>query len=242
MSSPALSNRSSPIRVFVADDESIFRTSLRQLLTAPPSVIKEVYGVDVGPGFDVVGEAGSGQDTIALVRSTRPDLLLLDLAMPRISGLTALRELQQDAGTMHTIVLSGEITKAHLLAAVQLGVRGIVRKDETTELLFEAMKCVMAGQHWLGHALVGELMELVRAFGQASSGAAPRHPFGLTPREREVVALVADGHPNKEIARMFSVSEETIKHHLTRIFDKVGAANRLELVVVASRVGLVSAP
>src|SRR6266850_3467777 len=89
----APAERTSPVRVVLADDESLFRASLRQLLAVPPQVIKEVYGVDVGAGFDVVGEAGSGEDTARLVRSVEPDLLLLDLCMPRMSGLEALREL-----------------------------------------------------------------------------------------------------------------------------------------------------
>jgi YesN/AraC family two-component response regulator len=83
-----------PTRVVVADDESMFRASLRQLLTVPPHVIKQVYGVDVGAGFDVIGEAGSGEDAISVVRATKPDLLLVDLLMPRLTGLDVLRDLQ----------------------------------------------------------------------------------------------------------------------------------------------------
>jgi two-component system nitrate/nitrite response regulator NarL len=226
------------VRVVVADDEPIFRASLRQLLTAPPSVIRDVYGIEVGAGFDVVGEAGNGHDTIAAVQSAKPELLLLDLGMPALSGLSALRELQHVNG-MRTIVLSGHITKAHLQTAIQLGVRAVVRKDESTELLFEAIMRVMAGHHWLGQSLVTELMELVRTSAQ-SANSAVRQPFGLTPRERQVLALVAAGFPNKEIARTCAVSEETIKHHLTRMFDKVGASNRIELARMASQVGLLT--
>ena len=98
---------------------------------------------------------------------------------------------------------------------------------------------VMAGQHWLGPSLVADLMELVRSSAQSPNGSV-RQPFGLTPREREVLTLVAAGYPNKEIARTCAVSEETIKHHLTRMFDKVGASNRLELAMVATQVGLLN--
>src|SRR3954464_15336894 len=83
-----------PITVVLADDECMFRSSLRHLLTAPPSVIKDVYGINVGPGFEVVGEAGTGEETIAVVKTARPDLLLLDLSMPRMSGLEALSEME----------------------------------------------------------------------------------------------------------------------------------------------------
>jgi two-component system nitrate/nitrite response regulator NarL len=193
----------------------------------------------VRAGFDVVGEAGNGHDTIAVVQSAKPELLLLDLGMPGLSGLSALREMQQFSATMRTIVLSGYITKAHLQTAIQLGVRGVVRKDESTELLFEAIMRVVDGQYWLGPNLVSELMELVRTSAQGPNSSV-RQPFGLTPREREVLSLVAAGYPNKDIARTCAVSEETIKHHLTRMFDKVGASNRLELARMASQVGLLS--
>src|SRR5437867_5442562 len=121
-----------PATIVVADDEGIFRASLRQLLTAPPSVIRDVYGIDVGAGLTVVGEAGSGEDTVALVESTRPDLLLLDLDMPRMSGLNAVRALQAAHSTLRIVILAGDIRKLELFNAVQLGVRGIVLKHATT--------------------------------------------------------------------------------------------------------------
>jgi len=174
--------------VVVADDEPMFRASLRQLLSVPPTVVREVYGVDVGAGFEVVGEAGTGEDTVAVVQKTRPDLLLLDLSMPRLSGLEALRLLHGDAPSPRTLVLSGSVQKAQLMSAVQLGARGVVLKDSTTELLFEAIATVMAGQSWLGKTLVTDLMEMVGSLSREQTRAA--EPFGLTPRERQVLALV----------------------------------------------------
>jgi DNA-binding NarL/FixJ family response regulator len=227
-----------PFSVVIADDESMFRASLRQLLAVPPQVIKQVYGVDVGAGFDVIGEAGSGEDAIAVVRATKPELLLVDLSMPRLTGLDVLRELQPCVGGPRIIVLAADIDKRQLLTAVRLGARGFVLKDSTTELLFEAMICVVSGGSWLGKTLVADLMDLVDTLVREADGAA-RPPFGLTAREREVLALVVAGCPNKEIARKCSVSEETVKHHLTRMFDKVGASNRLELAMLASQTGLV---
>jgi two-component system nitrate/nitrite response regulator NarL len=220
--------------IVVADDEWMFRASLRQLLTAPPSAVKDVYGVDIGGGFKVIGEAGSGQDTVAIVESASPDLLLLDLDMPRLAGLDVMRALHAGRRTVRTIVLSGEIKKSELFSVVQLGARGVVLKDAPTELLFEAIMCVMAGRRWLDQALVADLMEMVGTLPDQSSPAADRQPFSLTPREREVLALVVAGYANKEIARACDVSEETIKHHLTRMFDKVGASNRLELAMLAT--------
>ena len=230
-----------PVRVVLADDESLFRASLRQLLAVPPAIIKDVYGVDVGAGFDVVGEAGTGEDTVRVVKSARPDLLLLDLSMPRLSGLEALRELEGCRESIRTIILAGTISRPHLLAAVHMGVRGLLLKDATTELMFEAIMCVMAGRCWLEPTLVTDLVDVVRPL--IPQPGAPAGPSArLTPRERQVLALVAAGYPNKEIARACSVSEQTIKHHLTRMFDKVGASGRVELAMLAARQGLVDAP
>jgi len=239
---PPLPDRASrAVRVVLADDECMFRTSLRHLLAVPPSVVRDVYRVDVGHGFEVVGEASTGEETIETVSSQRPDLLLLDVSMPRLSGLDALRAIGSTCDALRTIVLTGGLDKSQLLTAIQLGARGVVLKDCATELLFEAITRVMAGQSWVGQTLVDDLLAVVRGFSQPAPGAAPRQqPFGLTNREREVLSLVVAGCANKEIAQRFAVSEETIKHHLTRMFDKVGAANRLELAMAATRIGLVN--
>jgi len=218
----------------------MFRTSLRLLLAVPPAVVKDVYGVDVGRGFEVIGEAGTGEETVQTVRRVHPDLLLLDISMPRMSGLDALRELQADSSPPRTIIVSGALDNANLLTAIQLGARGIVLKDSTTELLFEAMICVIGGRAWVGQTLITDLMNMVRSLSTPAPHAPSPHAFGLTAREREVLSLVVEGCANKEIAQRFSVSEETIKHHLTRMFDKVGASNRLELALVATRHHLVN--
>lgn len=228
-----------PIRVVLADDECLFRASLRQLLAAPALTIRDVYGVDVGPGFDVVGEAGSGEDTVRVVQAVAPDILLLDLSMPRMSGLDALREIGAANCSPRVLVLAGTIERPQLLAAVHLGARGMLLKNVTTELLFEAMMCVCAGQYWLEQTLVTDLLETVRPIIQSSSAAGGHLSYGLTPREREIVASVVNGASNKEIARLCSLSEQTVKHHLTRIFDKVGASSRVELAMLATRQGLV---
>jgi len=225
-----------PIRVVLADDECLFRASLRQLLAVPAPVIRDVYGVDVGTGFEVVGEAGSGEETVRVVRSVQPDLLMLDLSMPRMSGLEALRALGSSPNDgMRTILLAGIIDRTQLLTALQLGVRGLLLKDVTTELMFEAIVCVTAGRYWLGQTLVSDLVETVRPLIEPSNGAL--QPLsGLTPREQQVMRMVAAGCSNKEIARQCEISEQTIKHHLTRMFDKVGVSNRLELAMVAAQV------
>ena len=169
-----------------------------------------------------------------VVRSVQPDLLLLDLSMPRMSGLEALRELGTSREPMRTILLAGTIDRTQLLTALHLGVRGLLLKDVTTELLFEAIVCVIAGRYWLGQTLVSDLVETVRPLIEPSAVA--RKPLAsLTPRERDVLRMVAAGCSNKEIARQCAISEQTIKHHLTRIFDKVGVSSRLELAMAAAQ-------
>ena len=227
-----------PVRVVLADDECMFRSSLRHLLTAPPAVIAEVYGVQVGAGFEVVGEAGSGEETIAIAKTAKPDLLLLDLSMPRLSGLEALSELEVNRASTRTILLSGMIDRSHLLTAVQLGVHGLVMKDTPTESLFEAIVSVMNGRFWLGESLLDDLVALVRSLSQSRGADGGKPQQALTRRQREVLGLVVAGHTNREIATKFSVSEETVKHHLTRMFDKVGASNRLDLAMKATKNGL----
>lgn len=225
-----------PVRVVLADDESLFRASLRQLLAVPAPVLKDVYGVDVGPGFEVVGEAGTGEDAARVVRSVQPTLLLLDLCMPRLSGLDVLRELESCRDGVRIIMLAGTIDRTQLITAVRLGVHGLLLKDAPTEVLFEAIMCVLAGRYWLGQTLVTDLLEMVRPMIQSNAGGTVASK--LTPRERQVLQMVVAGHSNREIAQQWTVSEETIKHHLTRMFDKVGAANRVELAMLANRDGL----
>ena len=235
---PLTSHPGKATRVVLADNHSIFRASLRQLLSVPPKTIKDVYSVDVGTGFQVVGEAGTGEETVRIVESIQPDLLLLDPSMPRMSGLEALGALQCHNDRMRTILLAATIDKPQLLTAVQLGVRGLIPKDSTTEVLFDAIVSVLAGQCFLGRALLTDFIETVRPLIDSSRAQGGKLAFGLTPREREVLTLVSAGCANKEIARQCAVSEETVKHHLTRIFGKLGASNRTELAMLAARNGL----
>jgi two-component system, NarL family, nitrate/nitrite response regulator NarL len=228
-----------PVRVVLADDECLFRASLRQLLSVPPSVIKDVYGVDVGTGFQVVGEASTGEETIRVVRSAQPELLLLDLSMPRLTGLDALREIAPVREGLRTIMLAGWFECDDLVTAVQLGARGLLLKTMTTEVLFEAMMCVLAGGYWIGQTLLTDLLETMRPLIQSSREGPSPLPWKLTARERQVLGMVAAAHGNKEIARRFNVSEETVKHHLTRLFAKIGASTRLELAMLATRHGIV---
>jgi two-component system, NarL family, nitrate/nitrite response regulator NarL len=209
-----------PVRIVIADDHPIFRRGLKSLLEAEP-------------GFLVVGEVGTGDDAVKMSRALRPDVLLLDLAMPGsgLSGMDTLRELATASLSVRSILLTASIQKPEILQALQLGAAGVVLKSAPPELLLKSIRSVMAGQHWIGRDSVSDLVQALRSYGDTSPH--PRVLFGLTARELEVTCAVVSGLSNKEIAKKFVLSENTIKHHLTNIFDKVGASNRLELALFA---------
>lgn len=208
------------ISIIVADDHPIFRHGLRKVLEAKP-------------GFHVMGEAADGERTIKLARELTPDILLLDLRMPHLSGLDVLRELAILSPPMRTIVLTAEITTAEIIEAIQLGIRGVILKESATEVLFECIHTVMAGRYWIGREKVSDLMCTLHSLLPPSTARPARKSFGLTHRELQIVAAVLAGYTNKDMAERFSISEHTVKHHLTNIFDKLGVSNRLELLLFA---------
>jgi two-component system, NarL family, nitrate/nitrite response regulator NarL len=209
-----------PIRILIADDHRLLREGLRKLLEADPGLV-------------VVGEAEDGEGALELARALKPDILLLDLAMPRLAGLDALRELAGAGLDTRTILLTAAAEKQDIVKALQLGARGIVLKQSATEVLFRSIRSVMAGEYWVGRECVSGLVQTLRALDGPSSRPADRKTFGLTARELEITSAVVAGFTNKEIARKFSISEDTVKHHLSNIFDKAGVSSRLELALFA---------
>jgi two-component system, NarL family, nitrate/nitrite response regulator NarL len=209
----------SPVRVLIADDHSLFREGLRKLLESEP-------------GFEVIGEASDGEMLLSMARENQPDVILLDLAMPRQDGMEVLRELAAAEIQVRTLVLTASINKAQIVQALKLGAYGVILKESTTQRLFDSIRCVMAGQYWIGRESVSDL---VRAFRSVSSseGVSRSRDFGLTPRELEIVTLVVAGYSNPEIAQRCSISEQTVKHHMSNVFDKLGVSNRLELALFA---------
>ena len=180
----------------------------------------------------VVGEARDGMEALEMARSLQPDILLLDLAMPNVAGMEALREMTASNLNTRTIVLTGLIDKRQVLEALQLGARGVVLKDAVIEHLSACIRAVMQGQYWLEGRPVQNLVQVLRDLA-AQTAPPPRKTFGLTARELEVVTLITEGCTNKDIAKSFGISEETVKRHLTNIFNKLGVGNRLELALFA---------
>jgi two-component system nitrate/nitrite response regulator NarL len=208
-----------PIRVLIADDHPVVRIGLRNMLQSDSQI-------------KVIAEAKDGVEALHMVRTLRPDILLLDLAMPRMPGMEALRELTANGGTTRTIVLTGHVDKRQILEALQLGARGVVLKDAVVAHLSACIRAVMQGQYWLEGRPVQNLVQLLRDLA-VQTAPPPRKTFGLTARELEVVTLITEGSTNKHIAETFGISEETVKRHLTNIFNKLGVGNRLELALFA---------
>jgi two-component system, NarL family, nitrate/nitrite response regulator NarL len=214
------SEKAAPIRVLIADDHSLVREGLRKLLQTEP-------------GFEVAGEAADGEMLMEMIREARPDVLLLDLAMPRLSGMDVLRELANRNLSVRTLVVTASIDKSQVVQALKLGAYGVVLKESTSQRLFDSIRCVMAGQYWVGRESVSDLVKALRSVGNPADQAQRTPDFGLTRRELEIVRLVIAGYSNPDIADRCSISEQTVKHHVSNIFDKLGVSNRLELALFA---------
>ncbi len=182
--------------------------------------------------FQVVAEARDGAEALVLVKKLQPEVLLLDLAMPNMPGMEALRELTSQETQTRTIVLTAKIEKQQILEALQLGARGVILKDAAVEHLAACIRAVMQGQYWLDGRPVQNLVQVLREL-TAQTAPPPRKTYGLTSRELEVVTLITEGCTNRDIATAFGISEETVKRHLTNIFNKLGVGNRLELALFA---------
>jgi DNA-binding NarL/FixJ family response regulator len=147
--------------------------------------------------------------------------------------MEVLRELGSVEFPVRTLLLTASIDKPQIVQALKLGAYGVILKECTTRRLFDGIRCVMAGQYWVGRESVSDLIKALRSVSLPPGGAAPAKGFGLTPRELEIVPLVVAGYSNPDIAQRCSISEQTVKHHMSNIFDKLGVSNRLELALFA---------
>jgi DNA-binding NarL/FixJ family response regulator len=215
----------SKIRIVVADDHPIFRDGLCKLLALEED-------------FEVVAQASDGRQVLEVLQQHEPDILLLDLKMPGLDGLATLQRLQAAKNKTRVIVLTASDDKHEFVQAMKLGTSGIVLKQTATELLIKSIRKVHAGEIWLDSHTTAAV---IRQFVANDEAPAPmptiaprdRERSPLSQREREIVALVAQGFKNKEMAEKMFISEQTVKNHLHNIFDKLGVSDRLELALYA---------
>jgi DNA-binding NarL/FixJ family response regulator len=206
------------IRIVVADDHPVVRFGVRNMLMNEP-------------GFEVAGEAEDGDDAITQTLELEPDILLLDLLMPRLPGLEAMRAIMTKSPRVKIVLLTGTITPQQIIEALQIGARGIVLKDSVAGDLTQALRAVLGGDYWIGGERVANLVKALQQLMAQAATSPDRKTYGLTPRELEVVTCIVEGCSNRDIAKQFSISEETVKRHLSNVFDKTGVSTRLELAL-----------
>lgn len=207
-----------PIRILIADDHPVVRDGLAAILSTQPD-------------FEVVGEAATGREVVQQVAALQPEVLLLDLEMPELDGVEALKQLQAANAQVRAIIFTAFDTDERILGAVQAGAQGYLLKGAPREELFNAVRVVHAGGSLLQPVVASKLLQRVRQ---------PEPEVeALTPREQEVLELMARGLQNKEIAAALAISQRTVKFHVSSIMGKLGAGNRTEAVAMAAQQGLV---
>lgn len=214
------SNGNARIRVVIADDHPVVRFGVRNM-------------VEHDPAFEIVGEAEDGDVAITETLELEPDILLLDLLMPRLPGLEAMRAIMDRSPRVKIILLTSTISPQQIIEALQIGARGIILKDSVAGDLTKAMRAVQSGDYWIGGERVMNLVAALNDLMKKAAAAPEKKTYGLTPRELDVVMCIVEGCSNKDVAKQFSISEETVKRHLSNIFDKTGVSTRLELALFA---------
>jgi DNA-binding NarL/FixJ family response regulator len=212
------------IRVLVADDQRVVREGLVLLL--------ELLG-----GIEVVGAAADGEQAMALAADLRPDVVLMDLRMPRLDGVAATRRLRERDPEIRVIALTTYDDEQSVVQALRAGARGYLTKDAGAEEIRQALEAVVRGEAAIDPAVQRHLVDALATGGPATAGTLPD---GLTPREAEVLSLIAEGLSNAEIAHRLVVSEATVKSHINHLFTKIGARDRAQAVTYAYRHDLAS--
>ena len=208
-----------PIRVLVADDHAVVREGLRTFLS-------------LQDGIEVVGEAGDGEAAVREAEIRRPDVILMDLVMPRLDGVGAMRELRRRMPECRVIVLTSYAQDDRLLPAIQAGAAGYLLKNVAPPELARAVRAAHAGEALIDPVVAARLVD---AIAQPAGEPASEH---LTAREQEVLALIARGYSNKRIALELGIAEKTVKTHVGHVLAKLGVADRTQAAVHAVRMGL----
>jgi len=213
------------LRIVLAEDHTILREGLRALLSADPA-------------FEIIGEAPDGREAVRCVEKLEPDLLLIDLSMPRMSGMDAIREIKKRYPEIKIIALTVHKTEEYLLTTLQAGADGYVLKDATHDELVLAIKNVMGGKSYLSPGVSEKVIEGYLEGKENYRSLSPRET--LSQREREVLKLIAEGYKNKEIAEDLCISLKTVEKHRANLMKKLDLHNAAALTVYAMQKGLVN--
>lgn len=205
------------IRILLVDDHSVVRQGLKMFLSLDPEL-------------EVVGEAANGAEALRLVHKLAPDVVLMDLLMPVMDGITATAAIRKEAPGTEVIALTSVLEDAAVTGAVRAGAIRYLLKDTESEELVRAIRAAAAGQVQLAPQALARLLREVRA---------PESPETLTERETDVLRLLAQGQSNKEIARTLTIGEKTVKTHVSNILSKLGVPSRTQAALYAVRIGLV---
>ncbi|MBL8055752.1 MAG: response regulator transcription factor [Anaerolineales bacterium] len=207
-----------PVRVLLVDDHTVMRQGIRMLLTLDTDI-------------QVVGEAANGRDAVTLCHQLRPDVVLMDLLMPVMDGLTAITEIRRDLPEIEIVALTSVLEDSIVTDVVRAGAIGYLLKDATGEEVVQAIKAASAGEVHLSPQAAARLVRDVRA---------PDNPQALTARETDVLKLLAQGKSNKEIAQALNIGEKTVHSHVSNILSKLNVPSRTQAALFAIRTGLVS--
>src|SRR5690348_16374567 len=207
------------IRILLVDDHTVVRKGLRTFLSYDPDL-------------EVVGEAADGSEALTKARELTPDVVVMDLLMPGMDGITATTAIRHELPETEVLALTSVLDDASVVGAVRAGAIGYLLKDTEADALCQAIKAAAAGQVQLTSQAAARLMQVIRA---------PESPQPLTERETEVLRLLAQGQANKQIARNLSIAEKTVKVHVSNILGKLGVQSRTQATLYAIRIGLVSA-
>jgi len=214
------------IRIVIADRQDMFREVLRRLLEQEKDLI-------------VVGDTGDGEELVRLIAGLKPDVLLLDIRLRRRAGIEVLREIAASHPTVRPILLTDSIENNEIVQALIWGTRGVVRKESPTSLLLKSIRAVMAGEYWISHGGIGDLVQNLRSISAQAEQSVRLQAHGLSRQQQHIVEAIVAGCSNKEIAKELSISERTVKYHLTRIFSKFGVSGRTELARFSLKIKVV---
>jgi DNA-binding NarL/FixJ family response regulator len=220
-----------PVRVVLADDQRLVRESLSTLL-------------GLLDGIELVGNAADGREALELVETRRPDVVLMDLRMPRLDGIETIRRLRETHPDVRVIALTTFADDESVLGALRAGARGYLTKDSGGDQIRDAILAVASGEAALDPAVQHHVVAALASDAPAEEerASAPELPAGLTPREAEVLALIAEGLTNAEIAQRLVVSPTTVKSHVNHLFTKAGLRDRAQAVNFAYRTGIATPP